>query len=42
MTIYAYIYIKKGDEWEIAFYTRYRHFEYYIMPFGLTNVPITL
>ena len=40
-TAYAYIYIKKGDEWKIAFRTRYGHFEYCVIPFGLTNVPAT-
>jgi len=41
LTVYTYIRIKKGDEWKIAFRTRYGYFEYYIMPFGLTNVPVT-
>ena len=40
-TAYAYIRIKKGDEWKTAFRTRHGHFEYYIMPFGLTNAPVT-
>jgi len=40
-TVYAYIRIKKGDEWKTAFRTRHGHFEYCIMPFGLTNVPAT-
>jgi hypothetical protein len=31
--------IKEGDEWKTAFKTRYRHFEYNIMPFGLINAP---
>ena len=29
--------IKKGDEWKTAFRTRCGHFEYNIIPFGLTN-----
>ena len=29
--------IKKGDKWKIAFRTRYEHFEYQVMPFGLLN-----
>jgi hypothetical protein len=41
LTVYAYIYIKKGDEWKTAFRMRYGYFEYYIIPFGLTNVPAT-
>jgi len=40
-TVYAYIRIKKGDKWKTAFRTRHGHFEYYIMPFGLTNTPAT-
>ncbi len=33
--------IKEGDEWKTAFRTRYGHFEYQIIPFGLTNAPAT-
>ena len=33
------VYIKKGDEWKIAFKTRYGHFKYNVMPFGLINAP---
>jgi len=39
--IYYRIRIKKGDEWKTAFYTRYRHFKYLVMPFRLANAPIT-
>jgi hypothetical protein len=38
---YYRIPIKKGDEWKTAFRTRYGHFEYLVMLFGLTNAPAT-
>ena len=33
--------IKHEDEWKTAFRTRYDHFEYNVLPFGLTNAPTT-
>ena len=33
--------IKEGDKWKTAFKTRYRTFEYLVMPFGMTNAPAT-
>ena len=30
--------IKEGDEWKTAFRTWYNHFEYKVMPFGLSNI----
>jgi hypothetical protein len=32
---YNLVRIKEGDEWKTAFRTRYGHFEYNVMPFGL-------
>jgi hypothetical protein len=37
---YYRIRIKASNKWKIAFRTRYGHFKYIIMPFGLTNVSI--
>jgi hypothetical protein len=39
--VYYYIRIKRGDEWKTAFYTRYSHFEYTVMPFSLINASTT-
>ena len=38
---YNLVRIKEGDEFKTAFRTRYGHFEYLVMPFGLKNAPAT-
>ena len=38
---YNMIRIKKDDEWKTAFRTRYGHFEYRVVPFGLINASAT-
>ena len=30
---------REGEKWKTAFRTRYGHFEYQVMPFGLSNTP---
>jgi hypothetical protein len=37
---YNLVQVKEWGEWKTAFYTRYGHFEYSVMPFGFTNVPV--
>ena len=38
---YHRVRMRKGDEHKTAFRTRYRQYEYNIMPFGLVNAPAT-
>ena len=33
--------IVKGEEWKIAFRTRYGLYEFQVMPMGLTNIPVS-
>jgi hypothetical protein len=32
------VHILEGDEWKITFWIHHGHFEYIMMPFGLTNL----
>ncbi len=38
---YYWVWMKEGEEWKTAFWTRYRHYEYTVMPFELKNAPAT-
>ena len=38
---YHRIRIREGDEWKMAFRTRYGYFEYQVLPFGLANTLAT-
>ena len=38
---YLLIRIWKGDEWKTALRTRYGHYEYKVIPFGLVNAAAT-
>jgi hypothetical protein len=36
---YKLVHIQEGDKWNMMLKTCYGHFEYVMMPFGLTNTP---
>ena len=38
---YNLVRIKEGDEYKTTFRTRYGHFEFLVMSFGLKNAPAT-
>ena len=38
---YHQVHIKEEDIYKIACRTRYGHYEFVVVPFGLTNAPIT-
>ncbi len=38
---YYQVQMKEGKEWKTMFWTRYEHYEYTVMPFGLKNTPVT-
>ena len=36
---YNLVHVRDGDEWKTAFNTHSGHYEYLVMPFGLTSAP---
>ena len=38
-SVYNLVRIQEGDEWKKAFSTTSGHYEYLVMPYGLTNAP---
>lgn len=38
---YNLLRIHEGVDWKTAFHTKYGHYEYLVMPFDLSNSPVT-
>ncbi len=38
-SVYNLIYFQEGDKWKTAFITQSGHYEYHVMPYGLSNLP---
>ena len=38
---YNQVWMKEGDKWKTTFWTWYRHYKYYVMPFRLANALAT-
>ena len=41
IAVFNWLHIAEGEEWKTAFHTRYRLYEYLVMPFSLANTPLS-